>query len=73
MNKQNATAALTSVATYQPPRTIRTSVQAEGGFCASADVKNPDAETNGRVAPHQVNDGFGYDYSSDGWEDVTNN
>lgn len=71
--KRKEKCGLTTAATYAAPTTLRTSVQTEGGICESADVKNPNVETNGRVAPHQVNDGFGYDYSSTEWDEVTNN
>lgn len=71
--KRKESSGLTTAATYAAPTTLRTSVQTEGGICESADVKNPDNTKPGNIAPHQVNDGFGY-YSSNEWDDeATNN
>lgn len=51
-----ATVAHQDVANYLPPRTLRTAVQTEGSICAtSADIKNPDDETNGRIYEHDIN------------------
>lgn len=71
MNKQNALAMATAaVATYQPPRTVRTSVQTEGGICAatSVDIKNDNSAT-GEINEHEINNEGPAFNENIGWDD----
>lgn len=55
---------------YESPQTKWTSVVLESGFCAaSADVKN-DSSENGRIEAHKINDGFGFSFDDQNWDDV---
>lgn len=53
---------------YESPSTTHVRVEMEGRLCAgSSNVTNPDKNT-GRIDAQEVNDGFGGDFSSSGWD-----
>lgn len=52
---------------YESPLTLRTEVELEGYFCASADVKNPNDE-NGKIQEHEVNSDFGFNFEENDWD-----
>lgn len=56
-------------ATYESPQTTRATVSLESGICsASADVQNPDNETNGQIEEHEVNKDFDFQFKDQYWD-----
>ena len=57
---------------YEAPVTHRVLVELEEGVCdASAPIQNPDAASNGKIDHQDVNNDFGYSYTT-GWDQVEN-
>ena len=54
---------------YEAPVTELFRVELEGNFCASADVENPKDDAIGRIDEHEVNTGFGADFSTGSWDE----
>lgn len=57
-------------APYESPQTEKTQVILESGICASSvDIKNPET-SNGQIEEHQVNTGFDYHFTDQGWDEI---
>lgn len=53
---------------YEAPRTKRLQVQLEAAFCAgSAEVRNPNDDTNGKIENQGVNTDFSSDNFNGSW------
>ena len=53
---------------YEAPVTDLFRVELEGNFCASADVENPNDQTNGQIEEHQVETNFNYTFDASDWQ-----
>lgn len=53
---------------YETPQTTFVEVELEGNFCASADVKNPNDDTYGKIQEHEVNTDFKFSFDVEEWD-----
>lgn len=49
---------------YESPLTLRTEVELEGYFCASADIQNPNDAVTGKIEEHEINKDFNFTFDS---------
>lgn len=56
---------------YVSPQTERIQVELEQGFMrGSINPENPNSES-GKIEEHQVNDGFGFTFDDNEWDNVS--